>query len=428
MFALNGHLYAVVGSQFLEIFSDGTFQNNSFTYGVNILPDDGRKVWIAANPAQIMLVSGGNGYICTPTIQFITAPGFPQGNVSACEFLDGFFFATIKNSQQFQISALNDGTSWDAADISSKESRPDFIVAPYQLREEMWFFGSLSIQPFYNNGAALFPIVPNQSAVINAGLMAAESVVRMGNTLYWLELDETGHGIFCMNSGYDKLRISNHAIESVWNLYSNLDQTYSWAFQENGHWCVRVNFPNTDNNGGSASWEYDQSVNEWTEVPFWNQDLAREEAHRGYCSAVCFDKILVGDRANGKIYELNSTYLDDDGAIIRRERRSPHLYQQKHRINYGRLELDGNTGIGLGDASNPDTFNPKGLLSYSNDGGRTFSQLVREVYFGPQGSYLTRPFSAGLGSGRDRVFKFVVTAPVDWAISAAVLEYEVLDN
>lgn len=436
LYSLDGYCYAVVGNHFLGINADGTFLDNSVKFGTYV-QDDGLKAWIAVNSAitQIMIVGGGMAYICNPSIKPIVS-GLPQGGVAACEMLDGFFIATFQNSVQFQLSNLNDGATWDATVISSKQSRPDYIQAPIYLRQEIWFFGQLTTQPYYDSGALNFPLAPNQSAIINAGLASPQALVRMGNNLFWLEVDENGHGVFCRNEGYDKVRISNSAIESVWNNYPLISDAFAWAYQENGHYCVRLTFPSAPsrnalgmpipNTSGGATWEFDLLTGQWTETPYWNATLGREEQHRGFCSCVAFDKILVGDYENGIIYEMNSSFLDDNGAVIRRERRAPHLYSENKWIVYNHFELDGNKGIGLPVDNTQPYYNPAGVLTYSNDGGRSFSPTERTIRFGPAGNYGTRAFAAGLGSGRNRVHRFVVTDPVNWGIAAARLDYEVL--
>lgn len=347
LFALNGHCYGVVGTHVLEFLADGTFIDYTATFGINVT-EDGKKVWFAASPVQLMIVGGGNGYVLGAPggLVQIADPDFPTGSAAACSFLDGYFIVTIKDSQQFQVSALNDALTWDASKVSEVESRPDFLVAPIDLKEEVWFFGTETIQPYYNNGDPAFPFAPNQSAIINSGLMAAQSLCRIGNTLFWLKIDENGHGTFCKNEGYVDVEISNHAVESIWNTYDNLADTYCWAYQENGHECVRLNFTTTNEGSGTATWQYDKATGQWTEISFFNEATGLHEAHRGFCCAVSFDKILVGDRDNGKIYEMHSDFTDDDGYEIVRIRRAPHLYSNKKRIFYHAIEFDGNTGIG----------------------------------------------------------------------------------
>lgn len=422
----NGRTFAVVANKFIEIFSNGTITNHS-TGSVD-LTDNGRRAWIAPSPTQIMIVSGGNGYIftlATNVLVQITAPDFPTGTATACEYLDGYFIVTIENSQQFQISALLDGLSWDALDFTSAESRPDFIVAPMALREEVWFFGTQTVQPYFNCCDPDFPFRANLSGMMQFGLLAAESVIRIGNHIFWLLVDDAGFGRFVRNDGYLDVTVSNHAIESVWRNYQNLDLAYSWAYEENGHACVRISFPNIDGLGSSATWEYDLSTDQWTETPYWNVSAGKEEAHRGYCSFQAFGKILVGDRENGKIYDFSSQYLDDAGDLIRRVRRAPHLYNQGKDIQYHRIEFDGNKGIGLNVASDQPYYNPAAILRWSNNGGRTFGTDY-ELKFGVMGAYGKRVFKAGCGTARDRVFELVCAGPVDWSLTGASLDYTVL--
>ena len=42
-------------------------------------------------------------------------------------FLDGYFIALDDNGK-FYLSALNDGATWDAADVATPESNPDRAV------------------------------------------------------------------------------------------------------------------------------------------------------------------------------------------------------------------------------------------------------------------------------------------------------------
>lgn len=352
---VNGRDFRVIGNCLIEIL-DGAWPNTAGTgsyvnrsTSVNI-QDDGLTAWMRSNPTQLAIVSGGHYYIytyATNVLQEVTI-GL-VGTPSTVAFLDGFFILTFYNSQQYQISALNDGTTFDALDISSAESRPDYLVAAHDSKGRAWMFGQQTIQLIFNAGSPTFPFEADRSAEFNVGLVARDSVERNGDTLFFVGTGDVGSIGAYKTAGLSIEKISTFAIDAIFKGYKNPETAYGWCYSENGHVCWRITFPNIDNAGASRTWEYDDSlgpVNGWTEVPFYNWITGQEEAHRARCAAVSFGRILVGDRAIGRIYELNSSYQNDAGAQIRRVRRSPHVYKEKKRITYKSIEFDGNTGIG----------------------------------------------------------------------------------
>ena len=83
------------------------------------------------------------------------------------------------------------------------------------------------------------------------------------------------------------------------------------------------------------------------------------------------------------------------------------------------IELVGETGVSLTNADDAEV-----LLSYSDDGGRTFSDNITES-FGALGEYGTRAIWTELGrSARERMYRFSVSAPVKWAFSKVEVNIE----
>lgn len=431
-FSLNGHTFWVIGSHVIEIFSDGSLIDVSVQTGVYLV-DDGLPVSFAGSTSELMVTSGGYGYVLHfGTMVQITDPGFPSGTAGPCAFLDGYFIVLIKDSQQFQISDLNDAVSWDASNISSVESRPDFCETVWPRGEDLWMFGDQSIQIFYNNGDADFPFVPNQSAVTQTGIAAPYSVAHFGDQLMWLWADDTGKGIVFMADGYIPQRISNHAVESAIQSYSDISDAIGMSFQLNGHLFYRLYFPSA-NSGRGATWQCDVQMAKdgralaWSEVTRWNVGTGQEEAHIGRVITTAFGKTLVGSRLNGTVYDMSMDYLDDAGSIIRRERRAPHMYNEAKQIIYNMIGFGGNTGIGLDVATDVLGNDPVSVLTWSNDGGKTWSN-ERQLRWGKLGEYgiLVRTFNLGLG--RDRVFRQVFTDPVDWMLTDCYVELQGLKN
>ncbi|GAG38816.1 unnamed protein product, partial [marine sediment metagenome] len=72
---------------------------------------------------------------------------------------------------------------------------------------------------------------------------------------------------------------------------------------------------------------YDYENKGWTEWGEWDASLGDHRRFKGnsYTYASAWRKHLVGDKSNGKIYELDSEIYQDDGEPIRFFRRSQHI-------------------------------------------------------------------------------------------------------
>lgn len=435
--SLNGHTYWVIGDRLIEVFSSGSFTDYSLAAGV-FIAGGSAPVSLAASPTQLMVTGGGHGYVLElAAVHEIASADFPTGTAGPCAFLDGYFIVLIQDSQQFQISTINDADGWDASQISSVESRPDFCVAVWPRGEDLWMYGDQSIQIFYNNGNADFPFVPNQSAVSQMGLVAPNSVAHFGDQLMWLWGEDSGRGIVYMTEGgYVPQRISDHAIENTIQNYSgDMADAIGMSFQLNGHLFYRLYFPGA-NGGLGATWQCDIAMAKqnralsWSKVTRWNNGI--EEAHIGRVMVSGFGKTLVGSRLDGTIYDMSMAYLDDAGAVIRRVRQAPHMYNEGKQIVYNEIGFGGNTGIGIqpADPDNPTLtagYDPVSSLIWSDDGGKTWGN-ERSIRWGKLGEYSILPRTFDCGVGRDRVWKMVFTDPVDFCLVDCYWEGQLLKN
>jgi len=61
----------------------------------------------------------------------------------------------------------------------------------------------------------------------------------------------------------------------------------------------------------------------WHERSFYNTETNKHEQHRAASYCYFMNAHLVGDRLNGKVYQLTPNAQTDDGASILRERITP---------------------------------------------------------------------------------------------------------
>jgi hypothetical protein len=176
-------------------------------------------------------------------------------------YLDTFFIAQASYSSRiFYLSASDDGTMWDALQFGSKESYPDNISGILTDHEELWLFGSeQSIEGWHNAGAAPFPFVRDDNAAMHYGTEAPFSPMRFMLGFAWLAKDQVRGGRQAMYAqGWVPQRISNHAVESIWNTYPIVSDCIAYSYEENGHPFYVLNFASAN-----ATWVYDGITQMW---------------------------------------------------------------------------------------------------------------------------------------------------------------------
>jgi hypothetical protein len=282
--------------------------------------------------------------------------------------------------------------------------------------QNLYMFGSQSIEVFFNSGTADFPFERIHGAVIDVGCAAAFSIAKLGSEIYWLGGDSTGSGIIYRLKGYQAERISTPAIESVIRKLgqANIGAATAWTYQQGGHLFYCLNLP-----GHDATWVYDSSTSLWHERTYLN--LWALERHRAECHALAYGENIVSDYANGKIYALDPNSYTDDGVSIARIRTLPHVSKSMKRWFHSSFQLDMETGVGT-DGTGQGS-NPKAMLQWSDDGGHTWSN-ERWEKIGKIGETKARVIWRRLGSSRDRVYRLMITDPVKTVLIGAELNVE----
>src|SRR6185437_5937974 len=161
----------------------------------------------------------------------------------------------------------------------------------------------------------------------------------------------------------------------------------------------------------------------WHKRAEWFPQSAKYGPHPSWNHVYAFGKHIVGDWGSGNLYEMNLNYFKDNGALIRRLRRSPTINSELERVFHSELKVDFNVGQGpqppLTDGDGKPRP-PQAMLRWSNNSGSTWSnEHIRGC--GMAGEYDTFVRWQRLGYGRRRVYELTVSDPVFWAITDAYL-------
>jgi hypothetical protein len=384
-------------------------------------------VSIADNGAVIFFACNGPSYTYyEPTGAFdqITDANFP-GAVTVA-YLDNLFIFNEPDSQRiWSVDTVNPANGdyiyplvFNALDFASADGSPDGVVAINADHRQMWVFGTDSVEVWYNAGLANFPLSPIQGAFNEIGCVAAFSVAKLDNTLFWLGTDARGQGIVYRAQGYAAARVSTHAIEYAIAQYGNISDALAYTYQQEGHSFYVLTFPTAN-----ATWVYDVATQAWHERAGWDTALGQFTRHRSNCQCNFGGNTVVGDYENGNIYTFDlGVYADNSGIQkwLRSWRALPTGTNNLKRSSQHSLQLNCESGTGLNDGQGSD---PEIMLRWSDDGGHTWSNEHLSS-MGKIGEYYRRVFWRKLGMTvklRDRVYEVSQTDPVKAVIMGAEL-------
>lgn len=398
---LNGTPYFVQGSSLFRLNSDHTMDD------VGTISGSGR-VSMADNGTQLMiLVPGGAGYIFTEgpdTLTTISDTDFTaSGNPLSVRFIDGYFCCTT-DLKKFTISALNDGTSWDALDFGSAESSPDGVTVPVVHKNELYIGGERTIEGFTNvaNGAD-FPFT-RSGLFVDKGIVAPFSVVNTPDAFFWLGAGEReGPSILAMSGG-QAIKVSTQAIDQILQRLnqSEIESVYGFGYAQAGHYFVGFTLPDT-------TVVYDLTTERWHERKsrIVQLDGVVTGAWRVSSIVAAYGRLYASDAMDGRIGVIDLDEYREYGANVVRTIATQPFHNNMSGFFVAALELTVESGVGNDDAPDPVVE-----LEVSRNGGKTYSGgLARKV--GRIGEYDRRVIWRRLGrSERYDVYRFTLSDPV----------------
>jgi len=404
--ASTGRAFVVSGSSLFEIYSDGTSTNRGS------LLTSSSIVTVADNGVQLGICDGTYAYMftyATNAFAQVTDPDFPA-SVGAIGYIDSYFMVNENGTGKWYISALLNGLSWDALDFATAESSPDKLNRAFNFLGYVGLFGDKTLELWRNTGDSNFPFSKVSSST-PIGCEAPYTITSVDTSVYWVGANDQGSGIVYQAQGFTPKRISTEPIEKILQAVAAPSQLRAWTYQEQGHVFYAITGSDLE-----TTLVYDLNTQLWHERASLSAqgDFAQ---HRAACVMRAFNKLLVGDRENGNVYEMSLDYYDDAGTAKPWLRIFTHLLDERLDIRYNRLTIGFETGVGLqsGQGSNP-LIN----LRVSSDGARTWSDYYSKS-IGAVGKYQQEVTFRRLGISPINTFELSGSDPVKIAITGAYL-------
>lgn len=398
-----GRWVVASGNEFYEMLVDNDLVVTSTLRGS--LATSTGFVGMDDNKTQIAVVDGANLYIfnlLTDVFTLVVSPGW-RGSDDVKE-LDGYFVFVDPGSDQFYISAIDDGTNIDALDFSSADSSPDDIITHRVSHRQLLLFGKgNSTEIWINSGNPAFPFVRYQSYTIDVGCVGKRAAINAADTVFWIGKTERGTGIVYMLVGNQPQRVSTLAVEEKLLSSTDLSQASMWTYQTEGHEFVGINAPGLD-----TTWVYDAALQQWHERAEWDDGLLPLRSRL----VTSFGTQQFAGDDYGKIVRLDDTVNNLSGRTLKRRRTWPHYIQPSMEpVCYYGLELACTTGRGNGKIN----------LQISNDGGTTYGPSL-ERGLGVTGQWMQRIRWLALGASVNRVFSVWMTDDYPFNIHGAAVQ------
>lgn len=337
---------------------------------------------------------------------------FPDG-ATHVEFMDGYFLWNDPlNSGRFFKSKSYDGTDVDALDFATAERSPDELQGLMVSGRQVWLVGKNTAEVWFNSGASDFPFEPVPSGFSEWGTPAPYSLTQTSGLAFWLSQNDEGQGMVIMASGLTVQIISTPEIAAQIGSFGDITNCYAFTYQKFQHTFIAFTFPSD-----AATLVFDTTEKEWHT---WNSKTLGY--HRSTGHTFVYNKHLVGDPVNGRIYELDWDENTDNGDMITRRRISPTFKDDGDKgVFYEVVEVDIKEGVGT--TTTPD---PQILLRWRDNNGAWSNWHSRSM--GKIGERDKKVRWRRLGSSPQRVFEMMVTDPVTAVIFDAYARTNIDDK
>ncbi|MGH1414842.1 MAG: hypothetical protein ACRBB0_15245 [Pelagimonas sp.] len=353
---------------------------------------------MAASFDELAIVSGGRYYICdgTGVTEYTTGAVTSATGVA---FLDGYFIVTGEaagRADALTVSSLDDGTTFDALEFAYAESNPDALVGLIADHNELWAFGTDTVQVFYNSGELTFPFTPNKGALIEQGCVSGASIAKADNAVFWVTPDgKVGRSFGSGPEWIDTAEIRRELSEST--------ISGAYTFSERGHEFYAIR----RTEGTTLVVDLKTGL--------WHERAAGLSG--GPWGATCghtFGGVEYFGTSDGRVATIGEDTYTDFGEVLAAEAVSPIVENSGQPFRVARLHLDISGGGDDIDRT------PQVMLQSTRDGFNWGEEHWRDLA-GP-GQYGKRVTWHALGQFRRGAIRVRITDPVSRDIHGVAVD------
>lgn len=430
MVSVGANLYVAHRDNLYKIRNDGV------TTDLGDLDTITGRVQFCSNNDYVMLVDGTSGYSyreSTSTFAKITDAQFPASPTS-CVFLNGYFLVSQANSEQFELSALDDPTSWSGTDFDQAYADPDELLRIFAHRGVLVMLGPQSLEYWGYTGAADFPFERVLASQYGWGIAARGSIAASDSDAFAL-LDRREGGLaVCRITGGDPEPVSPPEMCALFDGYKRagpISDAVGATWTIAGHPMYQITFP-----AAARTWMFDGMTGVWSERKSYGTTQYRGIEGQWHSGAMYWT-----DYENGKIWKQSTPTVGTHGALdwtgvvwidgqdtnsndrpVEFILRSEHIHapgNAQFTLDAVQVDMDEGVGAQIGQGSAP-----LASLRISKDKGKSWSAELQKP-IGAVGNYLQRVRWHRLGRARDVVLELQITDPVPRIVTGEALKMRV---
>ncbi len=352
----------------------------------------------AATPDIVAVTDTGAFNLFTGSSPTNFADGdLPATPTSVC-FQSGYFFFSYRDGRIF-ASGLN-AVSIDSTHFTTAQTRPGGVTRLIPYNGELLAFGPAAIDVYRNTANATgFPY--SYGDTIDMGLLGKFAVAGFEDGWVNRLIFVGGDYVVYTLDGYSAVPISTPDVVRSLQTVEDGDDLEAHVYTSGPHafWVI---------SGPGFTWEYNVSTGWWNERR--TNGASRWRATR---SVRVENRWIVGSVDNGSLYEVDLTAYKEGTLPLVWEVQSAPGAAFPARIAFPRADFDFVVGVGRAAGTDPIETAPVVALSWSDDGGGTWSTpLLREL--GGEGERTKRIslFRTGLSGPTGRMWKAVISDPV----------------
>lgn len=370
------------------IFADGTTMRRVTSGGVannigTVATDDFRAQF-AASFVDLVASSGGTAYVvASGSVTPITVGTASGSIVSVAHLRQRHLFA--EEDGRLWWSAVGDPTDVPAINFAETEFQADGLLRIEAYKDNVWAFGSDTLQLFVPTSAQDQAFIPRPGGVLPLGLIGRDAVVQSDDALFMVE---RGGLIFRLEPDNRQLVSTPDITKRIKALSSaNQKKVALSSYRWNEHEFIRIVLP------GQGCWNYDLSTGAWHRARTLNADT---HIATDYVSAYSTSYAA----GVGGIYSLSETVYTEAGQNVRR------VAEALVPIEDGRPAIESLTiyTSTIGVPLSGEGSQPKVMLSVSRDGVTFEPEAIRDL---PIAGEYTKPVTwRTLGRSKPPVIRF----------------------
>lgn len=320
------------------------------TYGMILDPADSKGyTFTRASPAA--------SFAAIADAQFTALDTF-----TGLQHIDGYFVITANETASgistFALSDLDNPTSWTTSLQGSAEAVPDALNGLAICNRSWFFFGTITTEVYANTGKSGLPI--SRQAYRDIGCAAKFSIVNVDGVAYFLARSRTNKAFFARTNGYDIAPIGNEDLDAF--LHANtVSDCIAHAVSLAGQVFIYFSFPTANKTIVFCP---------KTEFFFEAQD-ASANRHISSCALSFNNKVYIGSRSSGQIFEIDTDIYTENGTNMVRTIILPTIFSNNAYISIAQLIAYLNSN----DFSTTQTIS----ASASYDGGNNYNTVLTDT-------------------------------------------------